>query len=319
PPEEIYFFCPRNFENELNTNVSISDIRFQVGSVLSEEELTSWQQALEDVVQSTQVEESADRSDEGPVVSAESLVLSQDVRRRRILIRNDAHDSYQFGRKDWVSILSGLRQQLGLADSELDEFEDATIREGNPDSLIGYNMIGVFLDDIYELPQAVDAVKSDVNLKGEVDRVLAELVLQLESFSESKDMVSNSTCIVLAVLCFVSLLVVQILRFSSRRSEAAMLQVVGFTKKDLRRIVVVDSTIIWLYGILGSMLISMGAGRVIVWCQFDSALERGMAFQFEVMHHGCIALASLGIVLGSGIYASYKTWGQTSPADLFDN
>lgn len=311
PPENVYFLCPRSYANELLSDIKIRSVRFwplrdplrESNSESSQAELHSWQVATE--------------------TSGQELGLDIEYKfntRNETLIVNDNSSNQQrdLGRHKWELLRDRIRENAEMPDWWIDRVaDDETGQEAAPAGIVGYNMIEVFLDDVDDMPKAVDAVRGNEELKGNVDRVIAELVKQLRSFAESGKVVLTSVRWILSTICFVCLLIIQILRMSQKRAEAAMLRIIGYSPIDLLRIVACDSAMIWFAGILVGTAIGAGAGNSISWYNYSDAVERSLAYRFEYGDMLKVMGVSFLIVEASGAVAAVLTWMRKSPAELF--
>ena len=320
PPEVVYFICSEDYARQLAGDVVIRTARLgplvdtENQSSTSDSALSSadWDAAVQETLQYLEERD-------GLLVQDRTPAAIVDLQHNCLELTMTENE---WGRDDWAVFRDALRNAVKKSDWCLASIEDATDRPRTLLSARGtacdlcYQMVGVYLDDVYSMPAAVQAVKDDEKLKGRVDRVVAELVNQLRSFSESKAIVLSSVKWILAIICFVCLLIIQILRAARKRPEAAMLRVIGYSRTDLLKLVVCDTAILWILGVMVGLLIGTCAGWGTASWNYADSIEQRLAFPFQWSEAASVAILCLHIVLGSGSIAAV-TWMKGAPADLF--
>ncbi|MBC7965545.1 MAG: ABC transporter permease [Fuerstia sp.] len=225
-----------------------------------------------------------------------------------------------WNRDAWKTVAEQLRAALQKGQPDTSSIALAQIvdadKKGSLNPFDQYAMVEMYFREGRYLPLAVKAVKHDPHLNGKVDSTVAEMVTQLQSFSEARLAALGAVRLTLALMCLISLIIIQVMRCSQRRTEAGMLRVMGIHWWDLQMIVALDALQVWGVGALAGIVIGMGLGTWRARHLFSNPIEAALGFSFSCNDIGFLLLTSLMISVISAFVAAYGTWLRDSPADM---
>ncbi|MCA9068043.1 MAG: FtsX-like permease family protein [Planctomycetaceae bacterium] len=310
PNELVYFIIPEADANELLMHPPRQAVRMTPlpnAWLDSNETLTAIEEAAK------QFGKSSEESD--PAVS-DAYVDGKD----RLNI--ELQDRF-WSQAEWNALSEHLRSRFPLPDSDdgsplpLSEIQDS--RGGaSPKPPKHYPLVGMYFEDPDALPIAADLLSKDPILEGHVDNVIAELIKQLRSFSEAKEVILDTVKLALILLCFVSVSIVQFFRCVIRRSEAGMLKAMGLSNRMLCAIVSWEGACIWLVGTTLGWGIGWIWGRVRSAQLYAQEVEAQLGFAPGVDDIGMLYIATLlTVLLSVQIAAAYLMYPR-QPAELLE-
>lgn len=308
PKELVYFIIPEAEAIELLTQPPLQSVRM---APLPE----AWLVSDEQVGKLEQAAREYEHPTFGQIIS-DAYVDSKDR------LNLELKDQF-WTRSDWQAVSDHLRSRLPGFETgtgmppPLSQIEDS--RGGaTPIPPRNYPLIGMYFTDLDALPQAAEILSKDELLEGHVDRVIAELISQLRSFSQAKELILQTVRISLVLLCFISVFIVQFFRCVICRPEAGMLNAMGLSNCTLGAILCWEGITIWLAGTTLGLGLGWLFGCLRSYSLYKIEQEYQLGFDPGLPEVGTLYGATLLIVLVSTQIAAGILMYHKQPAELLE-
>lgn len=303
PKELVYFIIPEVEANKYIMNPPLKSVRM---TPLSKEWLDN--DTLEEAAQTYEKKPGA-----GSVIQ-DAYVDSQD--RLNVQLKDQF-----WTMSDWENMAEKLRSQLPATAQEaplpLSKIQDG--RGGAiPPPPKYYPLVGMYFDTPDSLPVATELLSDDESLQGHVDSVVAELITQLRSFSQAKEVILDTVKSALILLCFLSVSIVQFFRCVMRKPEAGMVKAMGLSNWKLCFIFCWEGMGLWLTGTTLGLIGGYVWGYIRVVQLYSVKEEIELGFDPGWPEGVILYVATLVIVLVSVQLAALWLIYRQQPADLLE-
>lgn len=170
----------------------------------------------------------------------------------------------------------------------------------------GYNLVVVRTRSARYANETAMQIKSDLNDRQKLVTV-SELSDQVDTFREIFGTLNTFLTGVAAISLFVAgvgILNVMLMSAVERRQEVGVLRAVGLRRFDVLKIMLIEATLLGLFGSLVGGIISVASGLVVNWYLLDDAMR---AFGPQNLAYLGFAVG-FGILIGvlSGVYPAWK-------------
>jgi hypothetical protein len=242
---------------------------------------------------------------------------------RRLLLRWKGRKSDRPAESDWRLLLEQLRRLLdehfGTQGSEdfVQKLDDRDqIPEPKADPAKSYDMVGLYFEQVDDLLPAVDVCESTPELKGHVDRGMADQLTSLHRQSSALLNLAWRTQAALIIMAVCNLWIIEVLRASKKVGEAGMLRAIGMSRWGLlMKLILPEVLILWAVGAGLGIWIGWLGGTQIADKLYKSPLEAGWGFVFTTYGVVWVLLVAAGISVTSSLLATLR-WYWCAPAQL---